>query len=593
MSGYERGATARHAAADMRRLRWIGFGLPIVFLIAIEAFRYWFVDQEPLPFAENVAIAAVAAIGILVFAALMFRLIDRAEAQVIRQNHELTAINAVSTAVQGELAVEQIIDAALNVVIERTGSTEASVVVFAGQRAHHQALERKVVHSAHASLNSFGEQMPHLVEIPLAHGTAIVGRMRLHLAADAAAPDLLTSATLNNIGHQLACSIEIGQLIGDLKRREIEDRGLYDVLLRISNQKPLAETLDALIHHARELLDADSVEMRLAPASAMLIEASGRDGAPVRSLVRTDDGGGWMSAVRASAAPLPSADDTENTAKVRVSLVSPEMTLGELSVRSRRDAQLTERDWLFVHRIAELAVIAISNSRTREREQQLAILAERERIAREMHDSLAQVLGFIHLQLHALRGKVGQVDSQVLIASLAELTDVAEDAYRDVREAILGLRESSRAGRSLFENLSAYLERYQHQAAIEATFETDFDEMPRLSPQAEIHVIRVIQEALTNVRKHARATRAVVRASSEDGMVVFRVEDDGRGFDVTGAVLEHDGGFGLHSMRERMELIGGTLSIESATGQGTRIIARVPVLPAAASVEDAPRYALT
>src|SRR5512141_1109874 len=254
----DRGSPARHAAADLHHLRWIGFALPIIGLVAIEAFRFAFIEDVPLQEAEHVAIGAIAAVGILAFAALMFRLIDRAEAQVMRQNRELTAINAVSTAVQGELAVEQIIDAALDVVTERTGATEASVIVFSRQPGRQPSLERKLVRAPHAALASVGEQMPHLVEIPLAHGTSIVGRLRLHLPEDALEPDVLTTATLNNIGHQLACSIEIGQLIGSLQRRESEDRGLYDVLLRISSQKALVETLSALVDHARELLDADA-----------------------------------------------------------------------------------------------------------------------------------------------------------------------------------------------------------------------------------------------------------------------------------------------------------------------------------------------
>ncbi len=580
-----RGTPARHAAADLRRLRWIGFALPIIGLVAIEAFRFAFIEDVPLQEAEHVAIGAIAAIGILAFAALMFRLIDRAEDQVMRQNRELTAINAVSTAVQGELAVEQIIDAALDVVTERTGATEASVTVYSRQPGRQPSLERKIVRAPHVALATVGEQMPHLVDIPLAHGSAIVGRMRLHLAPDAIEPDVLTSATLNNIGHQLACSIEIGQLIGSLQRRESEDRGLYDVLLRISSQKALVETLGALAQHARDLLDADRVQVCLAAPSAFLVETlpatSGSDA--VAGAQRGEDGGLTISAVRPhNGATVVRAGGEQ----LRLSLTSPEMAFGELCVTPAAGAHYSEREWGFIHRIAELAVIAISNSRMREHERQAAMLAERERIAREMHDSLAQVLGFIHLRLVALRTKVARVDSPEMNASLDELTGVAQDAYRDVREAILGLRESSRVGRSLFENLRAYVERYEHQSGIDTSFETDFEQPPNLTPQAEIHVIRVIQEALTNVRKHARARHATVRATSQDGLVAFIVEDDGRGFNVADAALSHDGGFGLQAMRERMELIGGSLVIDSAPTRGTRVIACVPPVPAGAVANE-------
>jgi two-component system nitrate/nitrite sensor histidine kinase NarX len=423
--------------------------------------------------------------------------------------------------------------------------------------------------------------MPHLVEIPLAHGTSIVGRLRLHLPEDALEPDVLTTATLNNIGHQLACSIEIGQLIGSLQRRESEDRGLYDVLLRISSQKALAETLSALVDHARELLDAEEVQIRLGTPTALLLGTlpSGAGSGAAATWQRGDDGGLTVASVRPR-----SGDNVARTGgeRLRLSLTSPEMAFGELVVTPAAGAHYGEHEWGFIHRIAELAVIAISSSRLREQEHQMAILAERERIAREMHDSLAQVLGFIHLRLVDLRAKVARVESPQMNATLDELTGVAQDAYRDVREAILGLRESSRAGRSLFENLRAYLERYQHQAGIDAHFETDFDEPPNLTPQAEIHVIRVIQEALTNVRKHARARRVTVRATTRDEMVAFIVEDDGRGFNVADTALSHEGGFGLQAMRERMELIGGSLIIDSAPKRGTRIVALVPSVPVAA-----------
>jgi two-component system nitrate/nitrite sensor histidine kinase NarX len=568
MAEQEARPTVRHDTGDLRRLKWLGVVLPLACLIAIEAFRYFAVENDPLQRAEHVAIAAIMAIGVVGFALLMFRLIERTEAQVIRQNRELTAINAVSTAVQGELAVEQIIDAALEAVIERTGATEASVVVFARDRARDIGLERKFVRAAHAPLGSIGEAMPHLIDIPLARGTAIVGRMRLHLPQATAEPDVLTSATLNNIGHQLACSIEIGQLVADLQRRKLEGHGLYDVLLRISNHKPLTDTLGALVQHARDLTGAESAELCLTPASASMIDPSG-----VELLTHEADGGVCIATSPHGASPSVGLDDRST---LRLSLVSPEQTLGELRVARQPDAPFSPREFGFLHSLGELAVIAVTSARMREGERQASILAERERIAREMHDSLAQVLGLIHLQLRALRGKVSQVDPQIVAASLTELADIAEEAYRDVREAILGLRESSRAERGLFDSLRAYLERYDHQAKIHTTLETEFEEEPHLSPQAEVHIIRVIQEALTNVRKHAAAANAVVRVKLVDGMVEFAIEDDGHGFDIGKAALDADGGFGLHAMRERMTLIGGTLAIDSAPGRGTRVVARVP-----------------
>jgi two-component system nitrate/nitrite sensor histidine kinase NarX len=567
----------RRALGDLRQLKWLGVALPIVILAGIEAFRYVFVEDSPIHRAEHVAIAAVTAIGIVAFALFMFTLIERAERQIVRQNRELTAINAVSTAVQGELAVDQIIDAALQTVIARTHATEASVVVFAHEGKPDSGLERKVVRLQHASAGAMGSSAPHLIDIPLARGTAIVGRMRLHLPEGSADPDLLASATLQNIGHQLACSIQIGQLVGDLQRRRLEGHGLYDVLLRISNQGSLAETLGAVVRHARDLLNANDAVICLSSATSALFDGS--EGRPARLA----DGSTCISADpdrfsalddRPLACPVGSPSDKE--ASMHVPLTSPGLNLGELWVVRAPDAPFTARDRAFLQTLGELAAIAITSARMRENEHQGAILAERERIAREMHDSLAQVLGVVHLRLRALGTNAELLAAPGVISSLADLADLAEEAYRDVRESILGLRESSRAERGLFDSLRAYLEKFGRQSGIDATLEAVFDEEPRLPPRAEVQVIRVIQEALTNVRKHAKASKAVVRVTFADGAVSFRIEDDGRGFDLAGTLLDRDSRFGLQTMRERMELIGGTLTIDSAPGRGTRLVARVP-----------------
>jgi signal transduction histidine kinase len=572
----------RRALGDLHQLRLVGVGLPILLLVAIEAFRYVLIGDSPIHRAEHVAIAAVTAIGIVSFALVMFRLIERAERQVVRQNRELTAINAVSTAVQGELAVDQIIDAALHTVVERTHATEASVVVFAHEGTPDSGLERRVVGGTHASVATIGTSLPHLIDIPLARGTTIVGRMRLHLPEGSADPDLLTSATLQNIGHQLACSIQIGQLVGDLQRRRLEGHGLYDVLLSISNQKPLAETLGAVVRHARDLLHADDAVMCLSTSTSVLLDAT------VAGPTTLADGSTCISADpdRFSALadrPLacPIGPSSGKDASMHVPLASAGLSLGELWVSCAVNAPFSARDRGFLQTLAELATIAITSARMRESENQGAILAERERIAREMHDSLAQVLGVLHLRLRALRTTVEPLDAPAVATGLTELADLAEEAYRDVREAILGLRESSRVERGLLDSLRAYLEKFGHQSGIRTTLETSFDDEPRLSPRAEVQIIRVIQEALTNVRKHAVASRAVVRVTCDEDAVSFGIEDDGRGFDLQRMLFDRDAHFGLQSMRERMELIGGTLTIDSAPGRGTRLVARVPGVPGA------------
>ena len=576
-----RGPRIRPAPGAALRLKWIGIGLPIAFLVAIEVFRAIAIETDPLQRAEHVAIAAITGIGAVAFALFMFHMIERAERRIVRQNRELTAINAVSKAVQGELAVEQIIDAALHTVIDRTGATEASVAIFPHDGQPDSGLERTVVARAHASSAFVGSDLLHLIDIPLSRGVAVMGRMRLHLPEGVDEPDLVASATLQNIGHQLACSIQIGQLVADLQRRRLEGHGLYDVLLRISNQNPLVDTLTAVVRHARDLLRAEEAVLWLNGPTSAAVQPEMLDGSTALA-----DGSLCISAEGDRFAVLqdrPLActvrDPGGQQESMQVALTSPEGTLGDMWVGRGASTPFVARERGYLQTLGELASIAIMSARMRERERQGAILAERDRIAREMHDSLAQVLGVIHLRLRAVRAKAEVADDPAVTAELVELADLADEAYRDVREAILGLRESSRSDRGLLASLGAYLEKYGRQSGVRATLEAALDWEPRLSPRAEVQIIRVVQEALTNVRKHAEATSAVVRVSGDDGGVSFCIEDDGRGFDLARTLMDRDGGFGLHTMRERLDLIGGSLTIDSAPGHGTRVIARIPVVP--------------
>lgn len=204
-------------------------------------------------------------------------------------------------------------------------------------------------------------------------------------------------------------------------------------------------------------------------------------------------------------------------------------------------------------------------------ERQAATVDERERIAREMHDSLAQVLGITHLRLLSVCARPGLPAD--VADDLSELVGICHDAYIDVREGILGLREASRPERSLAESLGVYVAKFSRQSRIVTTLRTDGQ--LDLGPQAEIQIIRVIQEALTNIRKHSGAHAADVTIRAEEDHIVFDVSDDGRGFDP--AALGSGGErFGLHSMRERTELLGGRFNVRAAPGRGTRVRAVVP-----------------
>jgi signal transduction histidine kinase len=241
----------------------------------------------------------------------------------------------------------------------------------------------------------------------------------------------------------------------------------------------------------------------------------------------------------------------------------------------------TEEDERGVTLFAAQAAVAMENARLHGQVQALAAVGERERIARELHDSLAQALGYVRLQAATAREALAQGREDIAAAALGQIGDVAGDAYGEVREAILGLRSGGSGGeRSLVDALGEYVCRYREQTGVDVDFEVGPDVAAlRLAPAVEVQLVRIIQEAVANVRKHARTARARLRLDVVTGASGPRlralVADDGQGFD-----LEHsrrEAHYGLAIMRERAEGVGGHLEIVSSPGRGTQVQVDMPV----------------
>jgi len=160
-----------------------------------------------------------------------------------------------------------------------------------------------------------------------------------------------------------------------------------------------------------------------------------------------------------------------------------------------------------------------------------------------------------------------------------DIASLAHEAYKDVREAILGLRETVSPAGGIAGTLRQYLQKFSRQAGIKAELEVQGDEAPQLWPEAEVQLVRVIQEALTNVRKHANADKAWVRIRRHNGEVNINIEDNGQGFDP--ALVRANGQrFGVRIMRERVETVGGRFEIESSSGCGTKVQIYLPAAQA-------------
>ena len=218
-------------------------------------------------------------------------------------------------------------------------------------------------------------------------------------------------------------------------------------------------------------------------------------------------------------------------------------------------------------------------ARSRERElrllyeqaQELAALQERQRLARELHDSVSQALYGISLGIHTAL-EVQERDPQQATASMEYAIALAEAGLAEMRALIFELRPESLESEGLVAALTKQVAvlRARYKLAVEA----NLGEEPALSLERKHALYRIAQEACHNIVKHARASAVALRLTEQENGILLEVRDNGRGFDPTSSFPGH---LGLRSMQERIAKAGGTLAIESDPGQGTCIRVRVPL----------------
>jgi PAS domain S-box-containing protein len=219
-----------------------------------------------------------------------------------------------------------------------------------------------------------------------------------------------------------------------------------------------------------------------------------------------------------------------------------------------------------------------TQAQLQQQQQALAMFRERERLARELHDTVGQVLGYVQAQLHVLRDLLhrGELTEADLI--LERLTTVAHETHGDMRAFIVGVQTGDTLKQGFVPSVERYLERYEQIYGIQTTLTV----APNLvdhpfAPVVEAHLVRIIQEALSNTRKHAEASQIDVTFEQYADQMRLVIADNGRGFDPSALPADTAQGFGLQSMQERVREIEGIFRIETPSGGGTHVIVHVPL----------------
>ena len=388
----------------------------------------------------------------------------------------------------------------------------------------------------------------------------------------------------------VAFSTVVFRVLNGMQREIIEQneqaQALYEIGLKITSLQDIQQILRFIVEQAQERLGSEAAALCLAHGNGgglTMVDCSGpreaflRLPSPVPPFPVTFLNDDEVPPPATTSANCHAIEGGYRACHLSASLVVGSSRVGELCVSSRTARQFSDRQRELLAGMADMAAIAINNARLLERERYVAVLEERERLAQEMHDSLAQVLGYLHLKAQATKrhlngGELARADDE-----LADMASLAHEAYLDVREAILGLRETVSPSRGIVGTLREYLLKFRRQAGITAEIEVEGDIEPQFPPEAEVQLVRVIQEALTNVRKHARANSARIRIASGPDEIGISIEDKGRGFDP--AILTDEmPRFGVRTMRERVERVGGRFQIESSPGHGTTVRIYLPVV---------------
>ncbi len=612
-------------------LRWIAIAFPIAFLIAVDVLRHR-VSSDPLHSVPGVLVLyGLAALAVAAFAYVVFGLIDALERALTEQNRQLGALNRMAVAATENLRLDDMLSAGLDHVLGAmsadagliclvdTTREEHSVVCVRGfsdavasriqqAKLRDDPIASEVVGSGRAVVVERVMNDPRVAEAASREG--IASFITAPLSAGGEVNGILVVATheerrfsetdqdfLEGIGGQLGLVIRNALLY---EQSQTQNRHL-SALDAVGKAIALASDLDQLLERSLdsivEVTTADAAEIWLPDGEGLAMRC--HRGALTEAFLeqthfRLGEGlPGVVAERRETVAVHDLRSDRRflrqpvTDAGIQSFRALPLQSGGRLvavlaAAAFSPEAMTEERELQLFDGIGERLALAIDNAQLQQQVLDIAVLQERERIAREMHDGLAQVLGYINTQTLAVKKLLSDGHLSEAAVELARMEEAARDLYADVREAILGLRTTPHRDGGLIPALREYLDHYSETSGIETklTVAPDAD-CPRLAPSADIQLMRIIQEALTNVRKHARATATEVTFEREgDGLRVV-VVDDGCGFDRDRLGAAGRPRFGLQTMQERAESVGGRFAVESEPGRGVRVVVHLPLGEAA------------
>jgi PAS domain S-box-containing protein len=441
------------------------------------------------------------------------------------------------------------------------------------------------------------------ISIPLTAKGRLVGGMNIGTRQSKD----VTSETLSllaAIGQQVGMAAENARLYRaeQDRREESEGRqrvaeGMREILAVLNSRQSLPDTLEFIASQTCRLLGSDAAAiLRLEDDLLRIQAACGLDADYCAGVaLRLGEGGAGRAltehrpvifsdlaeAARLTPGPEKPPEPQESLierlfqtyqAILSVPLVVHGSDYGAITLYYPGPREFSGEDLDLAMAVADQVALAIENARLREQAEQAAALAERSRLARELHDSVTQSLYSVTMYTEAAARLMTAGNEADAAGYLRDARDTAQEALREMRLLIYELRPLALESGGLAAALQARLDAVERRGGMYAELIIKGQDHLSAAMQAELY--QIAQEALNNALKHAHAREVHVHLHFDDAATLLEVKDDGIGFDLVAA--QTGGGLGLPGMRERVFKIGGRLSIDSAPGRGTRVIVEVP-----------------
>jgi nitrate/nitrite-specific signal transduction histidine kinase len=555
--------------------------------------------------------------------------LKKSQDEMARREHELATLNEVGLAATQLLDLQEILEYALDTVVSKLGMAYGMVFLWdeiQGRytlRASHGITEqqsdeidrrrrsgwditkevaesgKEVFVANMASDKRFHGIWDNLdrrsyVNLPLSSRGTVVGVMGLITPVKQTVTQREVEF-LKAVGREIGIAIDNAILLAGTQRREQQAMTLFRLGTNISSSLALTDVLEAVCEAARELTEADVGLVGLFDEDSQEIIIRAAAGVQKDSLIGMRIG----VSDQASASRLlegkpirgqctcPDQDrvhisghiiEEHDSAWLAVPLIRGEKFLGLIEVLRLETRHFQPGEAQLLTRLANQVVVSIENAQLYRKLHHLAALEERDRLAREMHDHLAQGLGYLNVKSAMTDELLANERFELAHESLLELKKVVKILYTDVREEIFNLRTTVPERISFFTRLKEYLSDYHTHYGLGVQLRVDTEEAVDFSPEVTGQLLRIIQEALTNVRRHSDADKVSIHFAEKKGRVRMCIEDNGRGFQPEQMTQEGGQHYGIQIMRERAESVGGRLELDSQPGQGTRIVVWVPPL---------------